>query len=369
MITVQQIIDAIEEVAPLHLQESYDNAGLIIGDPKQNVSQALITLDVTEEIIDEAIEQKCDIIIAHHPIIFSGLKKLNGKNLVERCVIKAIKNDIAIYASHTNLDSVYGGVNSKIADIIGLKEQQILHPTYSPLVKVTTFIPATHQQKVIDTLATMGYGKIGNYDSCSFSTKGTGRFKPLQGSTPYIGSCDKLEEVEEVRYECLLKQSEVASFIQALKKVHPYEEVAYDIIETKNNEITSGLGMKGTLPEPINSKEFLEKLSKLFDIPVIKHSNICHEKIQNVAICGGAGISFLNDAIRQKADIFITGDVKYHDFFNAEEKIIIADIGHFESEQFTKEVFYEILTKKIPNFAVRMSNISSNAVNYFIRES
>ncbi|QZT36636.1 Nif3-like dinuclear metal center hexameric protein [Halosquirtibacter xylanolyticus] len=369
MIKIQQIIDTIEAVAPLHLQESYDNAGLIIGDPNQEVKQAIITLDVTEDILDEAIATGSDIVIAHHPIVFSGLKKINGKNMVERCVQKAIKNDIAIYASHTNLDSVWGGVNSKIADKIGLINQQILRPNYNPIFKFTTFIPKTHIDQVIEKLSEKGFGRIGNYDSCSFTTEGTGQFRPLDGAKPYIGQTDQLEKVQEIRFECTLKSTELTAFIQTLKDAHPYEEVAYDIIETTQKEATSGLGMVGDLPEAINTQTFLQQLSDTFEIPVIKHSNICHEKIQKVALCGGAGSSFLKDAIKHKADIYITGDVKYHDFFNAEEKIIFADIGHFESEQFTKEVFYEILTKKIPNFAVRMSAISSNAVNYYIGKS
>ncbi|MDC1105076.1 Nif3-like dinuclear metal center hexameric protein [Prolixibacteraceae bacterium] len=369
MIKIQQIIDAIEALAPLHLQESYDNAGLIIGNPSQKVKQALITLDVTEEILDEAIATGCDMVLAHHPIIFSGLKQINGKNMVERCVLKAIKNDISIYASHTNLDSVLGGVNSKIADKIGLIDQQILRPNYSPIFKFTTFIPKTHINQVVEELSEKEFMKIGNYDSCCFTAEGMGQFRPMTGTNPHIGQVNQLEKVEEIRFECLLRSSELSAFIQTLKAVHPYDKVVYDLIETTQKEATSGFGMVGYLPKPIDTHEFLQQLSYTFDIPVIKHSNICHDKIQKVALCGGAGSNFLKDAMGHKADIYITGDIKYHDFFHAEEKIIIADIGHFESEQFTKEVFYEILTKKFPNFAARMSAISSNAVNYFIGRS
>ncbi|QZE14553.1 Nif3-like dinuclear metal center hexameric protein [Halosquirtibacter laminarini] len=368
MIKTQHIIEVLEVLAPLNLQESYDNAGLIVGDPEMEATGVLLTLDVTEEIIDEAIDNGFNVIIAHHPIIFSGLKKINGKNMVERCVMKAIKNNIALYASHTNMDSVFGGVNSKIADKIGLQNQEILRPNYSKILKFTTFIPRTHIKEVTNALTENGFGHIGQYDCCSFTTEGIGQFRPLKGANPYIGTENKIESVEKIRFECLVRQSELTHFINTLKESHPYEEVAYDLVETQRKETTSGLGMVGTLSEPMDTNEFLQLLNKTFDIPVIKHSHVCKSKIEKVAVCGGSGVGFLNDAIRHNADIFITGDVKYHDFFNAENKIIIADIGHFESEQFTKEVFYEILTKKFPNFAVRMSSISSNAINYFIGE-
>ena len=363
---LKQITQYIESIAPLAFQESYDNAGLIIGQPDDEVSGILIALDITEEILDEAISKNMNLIIAHHPIIFAGIKKLNGKNYIERCVAKAMKNDIAIYAAHTNLDSVFGGVNSKICEKLGLQNCRILVPTPNFLKKLVTFVPVADAEKVRKALFDAGAGHIGNYDSCSFNQTGSGTFRGNDQTNQYVGEKNQLHIEEEVRIETIFPKHIQSKVIQALLQAHPYEEVAYDIYPVDNEYPQSGIGMIGDLAQPTDELEFLRKLKETFNCQVIKHTQLLGKPIQKVAVCGGSGSTYLNKAMAQKADIFISGDFKYHQFFDAEQQIIIADIGHYESEQFTKEVFYELLTKKFPKFAVHLSDFSTNPVSYLI---
>lgn len=363
---IKHITQYIESIAPLPFQESYDNCGLIIGHPEDEISGVLITLDITEEIVDEAIIRKLNLIVAHHPIIFGGLKKLNGKNYIERCVAKAIKNDIAIYAAHTNLDGVFGGVNSKICEKLQLQNCRMLIPMQNFLKKLVTFVPLNDAEKVRQALFAAGAGNIGNYDSCSFNQSGLGSFKGNDQTNPYIGKKNQLHFEEETRIETIFPKHIQNKVIQALLEAHPYEEVAYDIYPLDNDFTQGGTGMIGELAEPMNELDFLKNLKEIFNCQVVKHTQLLGKPIRKVAVCGGSGSSFLNKAIAQNADIYISGDFKYHQFFDAEQQIIIADIGHYESEQFTKEVFYELLTKKIPKFAVHLSEISTNPVNYLI---
>ncbi|HAH23384.1 MAG TPA: Nif3-like dinuclear metal center hexameric protein [Prolixibacteraceae bacterium] len=363
---IRQIAHFIESIAPLSFQESYDNSGLIIGHPEDEISGILITLDITEEVIEEAINRKLNMVIAHHPIIFSGLKKLTGKNYIERCVAKAIKYDIAIYSAHTNLDGVFGGVNSKICEKLQLQNCRMLIPMQGFLKKLVTFVPSADAERVRTALFETGAGHIGNYDSCSFNQTGTGSFKGNELTNPYIGEKNKLHFEDETRIETIFPKHLQHTIIQALLKAHPYEEVAYDIYPLDNEFPLGGTGMIGELVEPMEEMTFLQNLKKTFNCPVVKYTRLLGKPIKTVAVCGGAGSSFLNKAIAQKADIFISGDFKYHQFFDAEQQIIIADIGHFESEQFTKEVFYELLTKKFPKFAVHLSENCTNPVNYLI---
>lgn len=363
---LKEITRFIESVAPLALQESYDNSGLLIGNPADEVSGILITLDITEAIIDEAISKNLNLIVAHHPIIFSGLKKLNGKNYIERCVAKAIKNDIAIYAAHTNLDSVFGGVNSKICEKLELQNCQILAPVPGFLKKLVTFAPTSDAEMVRKALFDAGAGNIGNYDSCSFNQSGLGSFRGNEQANPYVGEKNQLHFEEETRIETIFPKHIQTRVIQSLLNAHPYEEVAYDIYPLDNEFNQAGIGMIGELHSPAEELEFLQKIKETFHCSVVKHTQLLGKPIRKVAVCGGSGSSYLSKAIAQKADIFISGDFKYHQFFDAEQQLIIADIGHFESEQFTKEVFYELLTKKFPKFAVHLSALDTNPVSYLV---
>ncbi|NOU60263.1 Nif3-like dinuclear metal center hexameric protein [Marinifilum caeruleilacunae] len=361
---VRDIISSIEEVAPLSYQESYDNAGLIVGDYKQEVHGILICLDVIESVVEEAITKGANLIIAHHPIVFKGLKRFNGSNYVERTVMMAIKNNIAIYAAHTNIDSVRGGVSEKICDLIGLKNKKVLSPLDEDLKKLVTFVPSADAEKVRESIFKAGAGSIGNYDACSFNSEGTGSFRGGEDTNPHVGEKGKLHFEKEERIETIFPKHLKGKVIGALLDAHPYEEVAYDIYSLDNTNPQVGLGMVGELEKEENAIEFLKRIKDIFGCGCIRHTNITKDKIRKVAVCGGSGSFLLRKAIASKADIFVTGDFKYHEFFDAEDKLIIADIGHYESEQFTRDIFYEIVTKKLPNFAVHISEINSNPINY-----
>jgi dinuclear metal center YbgI/SA1388 family protein len=363
---VKDIIAAIEEYAPPVYQESYDNSGLQIGNIDEEVKGILLSLDVTEAIVDEAMERNCNMIVAHHPLLFSGLKRISGRNYVERIVQKAIKNDIAIYAAHTNLDNVRNGVNAKIAEKLGLKNTSILAPMQGLLSKLFTYIPKDSADKVRDALFAAGAGDIGNYYECSFNTEGTGTFRPGENTNPTIGtSGGERESVNEVKLEVLVPKHKEAQVLKALFQSHPYEEVAFELVALRNSNQELGAGMVGSLSKPMAEEAFLSFLKEKMKINTIRHTTLLGKPVQKLAICGGSGSFLLKDAINAGADVFITGDFKYHQFFDAEGKIVIADIGHYESEQFTVEIFEEILRKKFSNFAVLLSRISTNPVKYY----
>ncbi len=362
---VKEIAKYLEEFAPLSYQESYDNAGLIVGNFNADVTGILISIDVTEAVVDEAIRRNCNVIVAHHPIIFGGLKKLTGRNYVERTVIKAIKNDVSIYASHTNLDSVIGGVNTKICEKLGLVDCGVLVPMQGELKKLITYVPHNNAEKVRQAIFNAGAGHIGNYDMCSFNSKGVGSFRGGKGANPSVGGIGELHFEDESRIETVFPKAKQAAVIQALRNAHPYEEVAYDIFSIENKYELAGMGMVGELANPMNEIDFLNVIKEQFNTGVIKHTKLLNKKVKKVAVMGGAGSSMLRYAMSKEADFYITGDFKYHEYFDAEDRIVIADIGHYESEQFTKEVFYELLTKKFPKFAPCLSEVKTNPITYF----
>ncbi len=361
---LQDICQFLEAKFPLQLQESYDNAGLIYGHKTQEIDSALISLDVTEAIVDEAIAQQCKLIIAHHPIVFKGLKKLNGKSYVERVVERCIQNGIALYAIHTNLDNHDLGVNAKIAAKIGLENCRILRPMTGLLHKLEVYVPQSHFTEVDQAILQAGAGQIGAYKDCHFRTAGTGTFTPSEGANPHIGQIAMREEVEEFKLEYVVEAHLLAPVLKAMTSAHPYEEVAYHILQTHNRHQNRGAGMIGKLAEPMDTRAFLTKIKHTFGCGCIKHTAIVKDHIQTVALCGGAGSFLLPDAIGAKADIYISSDFKYHEFFDADQQLLIADIGHYESEQFTSELLAEQLTEKFPNFAVRLTKLNTNPVNY-----
>ncbi|MFZ6051740.1 Nif3-like dinuclear metal center hexameric protein [Halocola ammonii] len=362
---LREITKALNEIAPLALQESYDNAGLITGDPRMEINGAVLCLDSTEKVIDEAISKGVNLVIAHHPIVFAGLKSLTGKNYIERTIIKAIKNDIAIYAAHTNLDNVANGVNNKIADKLGLEERRILAPMGGSLRKLAVFVPNDHVQAVQDAIFEAGGGAIGDYSECSFNLKGTGTFKPGNGTDPFVGEKGQRHQEQETKVEVEFDRWKQSAIISAMKKAHPYEEVAYDIYEMKNSNPQVGAGMVGELKEPMEFSSFLKYLKNSMGVSVIRHTHPVSETIKKVAVCGGSGSFLLPAAVGAGADIFITGDFKYHQFFDADGKIVIADIGHYESEQFTIELFGDLLKEKFPTFALHFTDVNTNPINYF----
>lgn len=362
--TIKEIAAYLESIAPLALQENYDNSGLIIGDPGAEVRGILITIDATEDVVDEAIKINANLIIAHHPIIFSGLKKLNGKNYIERTIIKAIKNEIAIYAIHTNIDNLSDGVNRKIAEKLGLIDTKVLEPGKNQLVKLVYFVPKDFAEVTRNSVFEAGAGHIGKYDMCSFSCSGNGTFRAGEGTNPFVGKKDELHSEEEMRVEVILPNYLLKNVIKSLITSHPYEEVAYDIYPINNDFSGTGSGIIGDLKSEVSEMDFLKTLKETFKAHGIRYTNLLKKPIKRVAVCGGSGSFLLQQAINQKADIFISSDFKYHQFFDAENKIIIADIGHFESEQFTKELIYELLIKKFPKFAVHFTEVNTNPINY-----
>jgi dinuclear metal center YbgI/SA1388 family protein len=365
MTTIKDVINYLETVAPTALQESYDNAGLIVGDESKEVKGVLICLDSTEAILDEALKKNCNLIIAHHPIVFSGLRKLNGKNYVERVVIKAIQNNLAIYTAHTNLDNVQAGVNKKICDRLGLKNCRILSPKKNILRKLVTFCPIEHAEKVRASLFEAGAGHIGNYDECSYNIEGYGTFRGGEGTDPFVGEKGKQHRENETRVESIFPAYLQSKIISNLLKAHPYEEVAYDIYALENSHQQVGSGMVGELENEMPEKDFLKHVKSVMKTDCIRHTALLNKKVKRVAVCGGAGSFLLNDAIRERADVFISGDFKYHQFFDADNKVLIADIGHYESEQFTKELFAELLKQNFSTFAAHLSETVTNPINYF----
>jgi dinuclear metal center YbgI/SA1388 family protein len=362
--TIRDISQFIEEYSPLNYQESYDNAGLIIGNPDSEVNGVLLCIDVTEKVIEEAIAKNCNLIISHHPLIFHGLKKLSGNSFVERAIVKAIENRIAIYSAHTNMDVASEGVNKHIANKLGLGDIEYLRPLKDNLLKVITYVPVAYAENVREAMFNAGAGNIGNYDRCSFNSIGEGTFRGNEKSKPFVGEPLKTHTENEVRIETICPRHLLSKVLSALQKAHPYEEPAFDIYALENIYSRAGLGIIGNLDKPINTLEFLQNLKKIFQVPVIKHTILLKDQVQRIAFCGGAGIEVLNDAIKAKADLLITADVKYHQYFEADDHIVIVDIGHYESEQYTKEIFYNILIKKFPNFAIHFSEINTNPVNY-----
>lgn len=361
---VSEITSSLEQLAPPSLQESYDNAGLLVGNPAALINKALICLDVTEAVIDEAHDKGCGLIIAHHPLIFSGLKTLTGKNYVERSVIKAIKYDIAIYALHTNLDNISQGVNRIIGEKLGIGGMRILSPKRGLLKKLVTFIPAEHTESVLEAIFKAGAGSIGNYDQCSFRINGRGTFRAGQTADPFLGEPGARHTENEDRVEVILPEYQVASVLKALKEEHPYEEVAYDLYALENDLPQVGSGMIGQLDSPLYSMDFLKLIKDTFG-GVVRHTRLVKDQVQKIAWCGGSGSFLLHAAKKAHADVFLTSDFKYHQFFDAENEVIIADIGHYENEQFTIPLIARYLQEKFPNFAVLLTAIETNPVNYF----
>lgn len=360
------LIKHLEAYAPANYQEDYDNSGLLIGSPDQEVHAALVALDCTEQVIDEAILQGCDLIITHHPIVFKGLKKITGRTYVERVVLKAIRHNVALYAIHTNLDHVKNGVNAIICERLGLQNLKVLRPKNNLLKKLVTFCPIEYADKVREALFEAGAGHIGNYSDCSFNTSGFGTFKGNEDTNAYAGEKGVQHHEPEIRIETVFAAQNERRILLALLENHPYEEVAYDIYALENKLETVGSGMIGWLDQEIDSKVFLHLVKERMDATVIRHTTLLPKKIRKVAVCGGSGSFLLNDAIAAGADAFVTADFKYHEFFDAEGKLMIADIGHFESEQFTSDLLIDIIQEKFPNFAIRLTEHNTNPINYFI---
>jgi dinuclear metal center YbgI/SA1388 family protein len=362
---VVEITNYLESLAPRSSQESYDNCGLLVGDRNEEVTSVLICLDCTEDVVADALAKGCNLIIAHHPVIFKGLKSLTGANYIERTILACIKNDIALYAIHTNLDNYSKGVNYEIGQRIGLKNLRVLQPKSNVLAKLVVFTPQSCLEQVREAAFQAGAGSIGNYSECHFELNGMGTFKPSQNANPSEGEAGKRSSVAESRLEFLVSTHIVNKVLSAIRHAHLYEEVSYDVIPILNENQTEGSGMIGELEIEMDELTFLKHLKTTFHCGAIRHTNLLNKKIKTVAFCGGSGSFLLSTAMRQKADVYITGDFKYHEFFDAENQILIADIGHYESEQFTSNLIADILKKKFTTFAVHLTGINTNPINYF----
>jgi dinuclear metal center YbgI/SA1388 family protein len=362
---LHELTQYLESFAPLAYQESYDNSGLLVGNPQQEVRGILISLDCTEAVVEEAIRTGCNVIVSHHPVVFKGLKKLTGANEVERVVMQAIRHDIALYAIHTNLDHVQQGVNAKIAERLGLQNTKILAPKSGLLRKLVVFVPQSHTMAVRDALFEVGAGHIGQYKGCSFRSVGEGTFQAQSGANPYVGQVGELHTEAEDRLEVIYTLPLERKLIARLLTVHPYEEVAYDCLDLQNAHQGVGAGMIGQLPSPMSETEALAWIKTQLKATVIRHTALLGKEVKTIAVCGGAGGFLLGDAQSAGADFFVTADYKYHEFFNAAGQIVIADVGHFESEQFTQELLLELIQKKFPNFAVRLTEIDTNPIKYY----
>lgn len=363
---IKEFINEFEQIIPVRQAEDFDNVGLLCGNPEREISGVLIAHDALEFIIDEAIEKNFNLILCFHPIIFSGLKSITGKNYVERAVLKALENKIAIYAIHTAFDNDYFGVNYKICEVLGLKNQQVLMPKKNQLKKLEVYVPTDSAEILRNALFVAGAGNIGFYDECSFTIQGDGTFRPLEGSNPVTGTHNERENANEVLLSVIFEDYKKHKILFAMKHNHPYEEVAYQLISLENENQYTGLGRFGDLETEMDEVDFLKFVKEKFNLNVIRHNNLTQKKIKRVGVLGGSGASGIKAAMFAKCDAYITGDVKYHDFFSAEGKMLICDIGHFESEQFVVQQLFEILSEKFTTFAIAKTTQKTNPVNYFL---
>ncbi len=361
---IKDISSLIEEIAPLYYQDSYDNSGLIIGHPDDTVKKTLLCTDVTEEVLDEAIKKQCNLVISHHPPIFNAIKKLNGTNAVERIVIKAIQHRIGLYAAHTNLDNASNGVSRIIAEKIGLSNIKVLSPMDKTLRKLVTFCPTSQSGQVRNALFEAGAGHIGNYDCCSYNVEGKGSFRASEKANPFVGKKNIVHFEPETRIETIFPVHLESKIINALLKAHPYEEVAYDIYSLENKNSNYGAGVIGKLLKPVSTGYFLKELKKNLKINCIKHSALTKKSVSIIAVCGGAGHFLTEKAISAGADLFISSEFKHNQFVDYSKKIILSDIGHYEGEQYVKELIKSLIIKKFPKFAVEFSEMGKNPVSY-----
>ncbi len=363
--TVQDVIEILEELAPLSYAKDFDNTGLLVGQPQTKLNGILVALDTLETVVDEAIENNCNLIVSFHPIIFKGLKSITGKNYVERTVLKAIQHDIAIFSMHTALDNAWNGVNAAICDKLQLQNREILIPQQGTIHKLTTFVPTKEAAMVREALFNAGAGTIGNYNHCSFNIEGLGSFQGNEDSNPTVGKKGETHFETETQIGVTFPKHLTSKVLKALFKAHPYEEVAYEVTTLQNLNQHIGMGMIGELPEAVSEEIFLNTLKNTFHTGVIKHSEKTDKPIQKVAVLGGSGSFAIGPAKTKGADAFVTSDLKYHDFFMAEKSILLADIGHYESEQYTKQLLVAFLTEKITNFAVVLSKVNTNPISYY----
>ncbi|WP_292009494.1 Nif3-like dinuclear metal center hexameric protein [Chryseobacterium sp.] len=364
--TIREVTSEIEKYIAMPQAEDFDNVGLLCGLPSREVTGVLVCHDALENVVDEAVQKGYNLIVCFHPIIFSGLKSITGKNYVERAVLKAIENKVAIYAIHTAFDNDFFGVNAGICNHLGLKDLNILQPKKNNLKQLSVYVPTEYAENVKEALFAAGAGNIGFYDQCSFTIGGDGTFRPVEGSNPFSGQWNVRENADEKMISVIFEAYKQSQIISAMKEAHPYEEVAHQVYNLDNENQYSGLGMYGELDQEMEEKDFLQFVKDKFNLKVIRHSDYTEKKIRRVGVLGGSGASGIKSALSRKCDAYLTGDIKYHDYFLAESKMLICDIGHYESEQFVTQQLFEILSQKFSTFAISKSSERTNPVNYFL---
>ena len=362
---IKNITSLLETWAPLSYAEDFDNVGLLVGNKENECTGVLITHDVSVTVVEEAIKKECQLIICFHPILFNGLKRITGRDYVEKTIVKAIENQIAIFALHTALDNHQHGISYQLGQCLGLENQHILLPQKDSLFQLTTYVPPADKDKVMNALHAAGAGKMGRYSYCSFSVEGEGRFLGDTNSNPTIGQPEKLTKTPEEMIRLLVPKHAKQNILNALQKSHPYEAVAYELVALQNENPTVGMGSLGKLPNPLPVDEFLSHVKKQLNIPYVRHTQTNKNNIETVAVLGGSGSFCIDPALAKGADALVTADLKYHDFFKAENQLLLVDAGHYETEHFTKKIIHQFLTKKIPNFAITLSEVNTNPVKYF----
>lgn len=355
-----EMIKKIEMVYPKRLAESYDNVGLLVGDYKKSIKRVLVCLEVNSDIVDEAIRLGVDIIISHHPLIFTPLKNITNDDYISQILIKCIKNDISLYALHTNFDNANGGMNDILADIIELKDTKPLKKIeYNNLFKLVVFVPQTHAEIVRNAMLNSGAGHIGNYSHCSFNLEGKGTFLPLYGTSPFIGRQGELERVDEVRIETIVKEEELINVVNTMLKAHPYEEAAYDVYPLENSTI-KGLGRIGVLDKEMNFMDFCNYIKEKFNLSSLNTAGDSERIIKTVAVLGGDGNDFIEDAIASGCDVFISGDIKHHKaLVGVLNGINIIDAGHYNTENLAIPYISDFINS-IADVDCFVSNINTN---------
>lgn len=364
-IPLRTLLACIEQWAPFSWQESYDNAGLILGDPDRNVTEALVCFDVTPEVVDEAVRIGAGLIVSHHPAIFKGIKRINPASRLGYMIKQSLCHDIAWCALHTNLDNTLNGVNSYLCEQLGLKDVQPLAPLQDIYGKLQVYVPEAYAEKLRQALAEAGCGAGARYDACSYSSRGEGRFRAGSQAHPFSGQIGELHCEAECKIECLYPLHKTRQVLDVLRTNHPYEEPAFDLLPLRNEATGQGAGAIGNLQESMQETELLDKLKELTGTHCIRHSGFRGRKIRRIALCGGSGGSFIGNACARQADAYITGDLKYHDFADAGSGTWLVDIGHFESEKFAMELIFRFIRKNFPNFAVSISEQARNPVSFY----
>ncbi|MCR4965820.1 MAG: Nif3-like dinuclear metal center hexameric protein [Bacteroidales bacterium] len=355
---IKEVTACLERRFPLWLQEDFDNCGVQCGDVLQEVTGVMVCFEMSIQIIEEAIAKGANLVISHHPLMLRrGLCKIQPSDRVGAMICKALEHKMVLYSMHTNIDSAAGGGNDAFAEKLGLQELSVMEPHAGHLRKVVVFVPTDHADRLRQALADVGCGKIGNYDSCAYLMSGTGTFRPLEGSNPFIGKEMQLERVVEERVEMIFPANIMYKVIDTIYKNHPYEEPAFDILRLENASRTEGLGRVGFLPNPMSTLEFLQYVKEKMEIQHLRYAGASERMIQKVAVCGGGGASFIESAMASGADAYVTGDVKYHDFFRSNDSMLIVDIGHYESEYFIKEIIYKELKENFSTFAVSIAEL------------